>query len=92
MIRLKIPDFHDSVRECTHDLEPKTLDGVVEEKIKELSGYVDEYRDTYKSDPVCSVAERGIIIEKMRTAIEKVDLSLSVDAEEFYRMYYEYKS
>ena len=91
-VKIEAPDLHDVLRERTVDLEPKILDGVVDEMINVLSGYVDEYRDTYKSDTDCSVAERGIIIDKMRAAIEKVDLSLSVDAEEFYRMYYEYRS
>ena len=86
------PGFHNFVRESAHDLESRTLDNVVNEKIKELSGYLDEYRDAYRNKTACSVAERGIIIGKMRTAIKEVDLSLSVDAEDFYRMYYEYKA
>ena len=86
------PDFRNFVRESAHDLEPSTLDDVVDEKIKELSGYLDEYRDTYRNKTACSVAERGNIIGKMRIAIEKVDLSLSVDAEDFYQMYSEYKA
>ena len=44
--KMEDSDFHVNVRECIHDLEPKILDGVVGEKIKELSGYVGEYRDT----------------------------------------------
>ena len=28
------PDFHETLRELTHDLEPRRLDGVVEEKIR----------------------------------------------------------
>ena len=86
------PGFHDTIRRSTDDLEPRRLDGVVEDKIKELLRYVDEYCDTYKTESDCSVGERRLIIEKMRNAIEKVDLSLSVGADEFYKMYYEYRS
>ena len=59
------PDFHDFVRESAHDLEPRTLDDVVDEKIKQLSEYLDDYRATYRNKTACSVAERGIIIGNM---------------------------
>ena len=36
------------LRELTQDLEPGRLDGVVEEQIRELLRYVDDYSDTYK--------------------------------------------
>ena len=85
------PGFHDTIRRSTDDLEPRRLDGVVEDKIKELLRYVDEYCDTYKTESGCSVGERRLIIGKMRNVIEKVDLCLSVGADEFYKMYYEYR-
>ena len=88
--KIEDPDFRETIRGRTEILEPRRLDGVVEEMVKELLQYVDNYRDTYKSESDCSVGERGVLIEKMRSAIEKVDLSLSVDADEFYKMYYEY--
>ena len=75
-----------SLRELTQDFEPERFDGVVEEQIRELLRYVDDYSDTYKTESDCSVGERGLMIEKIRSAIEKAGLPLSVDADEFHKM------
>ena len=52
----------------------------------ELLKFADEYRNTYRGDSVSSHRERTSLVRKIQSAIKMVDISLDIDAEEFYRM------
>ena len=91
-VDIEDPAFHEYLCECTQDLVPREVDVVIDTIIKELLKFADEYRSKYRDDSVSSHRERTSLVKKMESAIKMVDLSLDIDAEEFYRMYREYTS